>query len=463
MTLWSWHELCEALNVPVTDQHADATGVSIDSRTLAPGDIFIALSGDPGPRFHSSSAGDLDGHDFLKAAVQAEASSVMIRGDYRGDVAIPVLPVPDTLEGLWALGRAARHRTDAHIVAVTGSAGKTTCRSWLEALLSEQAPTHASTGSLNNHWGVPLSMSRMPAEVHYGVFEVGTNNPGEIALLTELVRPDVAVVLNVLPAHIGRFPSMDDLRLEKLSLAEGLGETGIVIAPSNLDLNESAAMDRDVLTFGLSSDADIWSEWGSVDHRGIDEASIHVGDQRLVCHPPFKGDHRLLTLTAVFAALAAVKADLEKAARDVVRLTVPTGRGEVIKAGDWTLVDDSYNANPVSVLYAVNALAGEGGHRVAVLGEMLELGPDGPSAHEEVLLAAMNSVDQVFTVGENWPPKGQERLDPQLDDAVLTALVDRIEYLAKRPPTVLIKGANKVFWAKGFVDRLNDALRTRHL
>ena len=462
MSLWKWHELCDALEIPVTDQTLDINGVSIDSRSLQPGDLFIALSGDPGPRFHSSSMGARDGHDFVQAAVQAGASSVVISIGRDDGVSIPVLRVPDTLDGLWSLGRAARKRISGDVVAVTGSAGKTTWRSWMETLLSQQAPTHASTSSLNNHWGVPLSMSRMPSDIRYAVFEVGTNNPGEIALLTDLVAPDVAVVLNVLPAHIGRFSSMDDLRREKLSLADGLKDDGIAVVPLDLDLSGSSVSDTRQITFGLSPDADVWGERV---FDGIGDAGafyIYVNDQRLFCRPPFGGAHRLLTLTAVFAALAALDAELERAARDVFRLTVPTGRGQVVNAGSWTLVDDSYNANPVSMGYAVEALHEEKGHRVALLGEMLELGSAGPSAHESVLSQALGKLDQVVTVGDAWPQLGQDFQIEQLEDAALYRFIDSIEKAAwGKPITLLIKGANKVFWANGFVDRLKVALIER--
>lgn len=457
MSLWRWRELCIALDLPVTSADVDVQGVSIDSRSLQPGDLFVALSGNPGPRFHSSSAGQRDGHDFLDAAVEAGATVAMVRSDRARDLPIPQLPVSDTLDGLWALGRAARDRVEGRVVAITGSAGKTTCRTWMEDLLARQAPTHASTGSLNNHWGVPLSMARMPATTHHAVFEVGTNNPGEIGLLTKLVEPDVAVVLNVLPAHIGRFPSMDDLRIEKLSLAEGLRTEGTAIVPAHLNLRGSVLEERSVVTFGFSPDADVWCEW-LPSHM----ARIHLADQALTCHPPFRGDHRLLTLTAVFAALATQDIDLEQAARDVTHLTVPIGRGQVLSAGGWRLVDDSYNANPVSMRYAINALAGEDGHRVALLGEMLELGAEATSAHDEVLTAANDTLDQVVTVGRAWPSRGQIQLESELDDVALARLIDLIEDAAEgQRPIVLIKGANKVFWANGFVDRLKVALQSR--
>ncbi|MEM7366159.1 MAG: cyanophycin synthetase, partial [Pseudomonadota bacterium] len=207
---------------------------------------------------------------------------------------------------------------------------------------------------------------------------------------------------------------------------------------------------------------DVWGE-RVVDATGDAGAfHIYVDDHRLVCRPPFGGEHRWLTLTAVFAALSALDADLDRAAQDVFRLTVPTGRGQVVNAGSWTLVDDSYNANPVSMGYAVDALHEEKGHRVALLGEMLELGSTGPSAHESVLSEAIGKLDQVVTVGEAWPQVGQDLRIEQLEDASLSRFIDFIEEAAGgKTITALIKGANKVFWANGFVDRLKTALIER--
>ena len=202
--LWRWPALCEALGVPSVEG-PDVGGISIDSRTTQPGDLFIALTGDPGPRFNASQRSDRDGHDFIKAALAAGAVGVLAHDG--GEHGCPALQVEDTLDGLWDLGRAARARLTCPVVAITGSSGKTTSKTFLAAALD----AFATAGSLNNHLGVPLSLARTPVDAGSAVFEIGTNHPGEIGPLSELVSPTVSVLLNVHRAHTENFPSRDAL------------------------------------------------------------------------------------------------------------------------------------------------------------------------------------------------------------------------------------------------------------
>ena len=246
-TLWTFRELAQAVGASAADG-PDIGGICIDSRRLAGGDLFVALAGDPGPRFTATSRSDRDGHDFIGDAVAKGAAAVLAHrpGDYRA----PTLLVEDTLDGLWDIGAAARRRLSAPVVAVTGSSGKTTFKSFAAAVLG----AFATDGSLNNHIGVPLSLARAPRDANGAVCEIGTNHPGEIAPLSKLVAPHVAVVLNVHPAHIENFGTLEAIRREKASIAEGLGDDGVLVHAADV----AADFDGRRITFGgADEDADV--------------------------------------------------------------------------------------------------------------------------------------------------------------------------------------------------------------
>ncbi len=249
--LWTIEELSALGEVVPATAEADVFGVSIDSRQISKGDLFIALSGDPGPRFKGGVDNPTDGHEFISSAIKNGAGLVLLSKP-PADISVPYIKVEDTLDGLWALGALAAKRNSGQTVVITGSAGKTTAKTWLSACLESLCQVHASIGSLNNHWGVPLSLSRMPRDADVGVIENGTNHSGEIQPLSQLAEPDVAILLNVLPAHIGNFEGIDALRREKLSIADGLSETGIFVLPHALGSGHA----REV-TFGLEPDADV--------------------------------------------------------------------------------------------------------------------------------------------------------------------------------------------------------------
>lgn len=453
--LWHWQELCRAVGL---DEVAgpDITGISIDSRTIRQGDLFIALAGDPGPRFHTSGSAGRDGHDFVAQAEADGAGGVMVRpGTHTNG---PALHVEDTLDGLWTLGQAARARIDGRVAAITGSAGKTTARQWLETILGAQARTHASTGSFNNHWGVPLSLARMPRESAIGVFEVGTNHAGEIEPLSRLVAPDVAIVLNVLPAHIGNFDDLDALRREKLSIEAGLREGGTLIVPDDLDLTGSVS--RNIITFGQSRRATVS---GSARYRdGGADVTVRIGKRRREYRLGLPGEHRVLTSLAVVGTLFALDVDLDTALADFATVTVPAGRGNPVRIGNTTVIDDSYNANPVSMRFALEALAVEEGCRIAILGEMLELG-DGTRAMHAEIEPVCADLDGVITVGAGFEDWGNSLGDRHWAHVESSAELD-LEALAARiladgtNATILVKGANKVFWVNQFVDSLSTAL-----
>ena len=453
--LWRWPALCEALNLPACPG-PDIHQITIDSRHTDPGDLFIALSGDPGPRFHSSGSSGLDGHDFIAQAIQAGAAGVLLSRDMACDV--PSLKVDDTLEGLWAIGATARHRMQGLVTGITGSSGKTTARQWLEQLLRMAGRTHASVGSFNNHWGVPLSLARMPEDSEFGVFEIGMNNPGEIAPLSELVNMDVAVVLNVLPAHLGRFEHIGQIREEKLSIARGLKPGGRLVLPQVLAA--SAPAGADIVTFGFEPDATVR---GSAHYTAQGaEVSVQIAGQQLSYRLTTGGEHRVQTSLSCLAVIHALGLEAADFVGYMPDLTTPQGRGNRLQAGRHIIIDDSYNANPVSMRYALQelAVAGDDCRKIAVLGEMLELGDDGIQMHRDIAQHC-RGIDGVITVGEGFRDAGFEEAPTSFLGHFASAddiPADWLDQQLGDKGVLLVKGSNRVFWTRNFVNRLVTAL-----
>lgn len=445
--LWTWRELCRALGIDEADGPV-VSGICIDSRRVRPGDLFIALAGDPGPRFHPSQRSDRDGHDYIAAALAAGAVGVLAHDGL--DRQAPQLQVPDTLDGLWALGRAARERLRCPVVAITGSSGKTTTKEFLAAALD----AFCTDGSLNNHLGVPLSLASTPAGVTAAVYEIGTSYPGEIAPLSQLVRPHVAMVLNVHPAHAGNFSDLEELRVEKLSIYKGLKDNLNLIVEDKIDTRD--VPDRvHVTRFGEGPDAavQVLSVSGGLAH-------LRVGDEVVEASVPGGGRHRALSVAATVAALMVLQRSLEPALTLPTTL-VPDGRGRELHVGDITIIDDSYNANPESMRAAL-AYLGEGpGRRVAVLGDMLELGEESARYHRE-LAPHCHTIDRVFCVGLEMRELYDQLTADQRSGWAATAddrFVDRVISMLRPNDRVLVKGSNRVFWATDFVKRLVRGLQ----
>ena len=448
--LWRWQALRSALGL-VAEDGPDISGISIDSRLLAKGDLFVALPGDPGPRFRTSSTSKRDGHDFVADAIRRGAAGVLVHRDER--YGVPTLRVPDTLDGLWALGRHRRSELACPVAAVTGSSGKTTCKEFLAGALG----AFANTGSRNNHIGVPLSLASTPVDAAAAVYEIGTNHPGEVAPLSRLAAPDVAIVLNIHPAHIEFFDGLEGIRQEKLSIAEGLGADGVLVRHEHLRPLDGAPR---TLTFGKEASADV-----RLLHVGGDRARLATPQGTMVVPVPGGGQHRAMSVAACAAALLALGLPLAQLER-LGAAQLPKGRGNRIEAGGVTVIDDSYNANPASMKTALLALAAEspdrGGRRIAVLGEMLELGDDGERFHRD-LADVCEGLDQVFCIGEGMVPLSEElgstgrtQWLPKADSGFAEACAQTL-----RPgDTVLVKGSNRIFWANGFVDALVAALQS---
>jgi UDP-N-acetylmuramoyl-tripeptide--D-alanyl-D-alanine ligase len=402
--LWSSSELSAALGVdPEGGSGAPVTGVSIDTRTLQPGDLFVALRD------------QRDGHDFVAAAFKAGAAAALVAENYSrqaGDGAL--FRVADTLNGLEALGREARRRlgSEARIVGVTGSAGKTGTKEMLRACLSRLGATHASEKSYNNHWGVPLTLARMPRETEFGVFEIGMNHAGEIRPLTKMVKPDAAIITTVEAVHLEHFPSVAAIADAKGEIFEGLPPGGAAIIKfDNPYVSRLKAIAEKLgarpVTFGFGAAADVRGS----DFRSSDDGSdmnVQIGESRFAVHLAMSGRHIAENALAVAAALHSIGVDVGTALAALANLAPPSGRGArstlYVGDGEALLIDESYNANPASMRAALATLGAvpreRYSRRIAVLGDMLELGSEAPALHTGLKSAVDEAeVDLVFACG----------------------------------------------------------------
>jgi UDP-N-acetylmuramoyl-tripeptide--D-alanyl-D-alanine ligase len=402
--LWTAREIVDATGARLSGGFSVAGGASIDTRTLAPGDLFFAIAGD-----------DRDGHDFVRDALAKGASAAIVSADRAPEFegAGPLVVVPDVLEAMRRIGIASRRRSAAAIVAITGSVGKTGTKEALRLALSRQGETHASVASYNNHWGVPLTLARMRRESAYGIFEIGMNHAGEILPLTAMVRPHVAVVTTVEPVHIEFFPSMWGIADAKGEIFAGIEPGGTAVLPRDntyferLRAHAAASAAGRIVTFGEHEAADIRAE------RIIVRPDLSIVEARIMGTPVTyrlgtPGRHIALNSLSVLAAAQAVGADMALATLALADLKPPAGRGErtVLALGneEALLIDESYNANPASMRAALDTLGrveiARHGRRIAVLGDMKELGAGGPDMHRGLAeTIEANRIDLVLAAG----------------------------------------------------------------
>ena len=387
-----------------------ANGVSIDTRTIRQGDLFVALSA------------ARDGHEFVAQALEKGAAAALVSRIPDGmNEDAPLLIVSDVLAGLEDLGRAARARTDARIVAVTGSVGKTSTKEMLRAMLGDQGRTHASVASYNNHWGVPLTLARMPVDTEYAVIEIGMNHPGEIAPLSKMTRPDVTLITTVAAAHIEAFDNIEGIALEKASVMEGLEYGGVSVMNNDIDtaaILQAKAHDlkrRDV-GFGEHGFDYVLKDVQIIGDTTIVQAEAN--EQPLLFKIATAGRHFAMNGLGALAACEALGADLALAAGSLGRWSPFEGRGarEVIVLDPvethltLELIDDSYNANPTSLAASLEVLAAAAvtnntgrvakGRRIAYLGDMKELGSQAVALHIEMAThSAAAELDTIHCVG----------------------------------------------------------------
>ena len=402
--LWTASEAAAATGGnPTRDWRA--AGLSIDSRTTAPGDLFIALAG---PVF--------DGHAFVADALATGAAAALVARtpDDAPDDA-PLLIVDDTMAALNALGAASRKRAGARIAAVTGSVGKTGTKEALRHVLGRQGATTASVSSFNNHWGVPLSLARMPADAAFGVFEVGMNHAGEVSPLSRLIRPDVAIITTVEMVHSEFFDSVEAIADAKAEIFDGMAGGGTAIL--NRDNPQFARLERAARAAGVAAIAGFGSHDDAaarlidcVLEPGASEVTADFDGTVIDYRVGVAGRHWVMNSLAVLAAARALGVDLESAARALADLPALDGRGRThevrIAGGRFTLVDESYNANPISMRALIETLAnmipGAGGRRIAVLGDMRELGSASAALHAGLAAPLTDhGIDVVFAAGDD--------------------------------------------------------------
>ncbi|HLJ01438.1 MAG TPA: UDP-N-acetylmuramoylalanyl-D-glutamyl-2,6-diaminopimelate--D-alanyl-D-alanine ligase [Bradyrhizobium sp.] len=403
--LWTPKSMAAAMRAEVNGALPEAvTGLSIDSRTLKAGEAYFAIRG----AVH-------DGHDFVANALQAGAALAVVEKAQREKFAndAPLLVVDDGLGALVDLARAARARLEARVIAVTGSVGKTSTKEALLHVLSAQGPTHASVASFNNHWGVPLSLARCPADARFAIFEIGMNHAGEIEPLVKMVRPHLAVVTTVEPVHLEFFSGIEAIADAKAEIFEGVAADGAVVL--NRDNSQFARLADRAKALGISRIVSFGVD-GGADARLID-LSLHatcsavhadILGHEVTYKLGMPGRHMAMNSLAVLAAASLAGADLALAALSLSQIEPVAGRGVrhalVVPGGEVTLIDESYNANPASMAAALSVLGqaavGPRGRRIAVLGDMLELGASGAALHRGLNdVVKANQIDLVFCCG----------------------------------------------------------------
>ena len=418
-----------------------AGGVSIDTRTLDKGDLFIALKA------------ERDGHDFVAQALSKGAAAAMVSYIPDGlDETAPLLLVEDIQRALEALGVAARDRSQARIIAVTGSVGKTSTKDMLHVILARQGRAHASVASYNNHWGVPLTLARMPIDTEFGIFEIGMNHQGEIAPLARQVRPHVAMITTVSEAHLETFANIEEIAREKASIMEGLGKHGAAVL--NADIATAGVLREVAQKLDCSK---VWFGSGNQSTRlikseienDVTRVQAQVAQDMVTFSLQTLGKHFVFNALGALASIAVLGGDLQRAAADLSLWQPGEGRGarKTIQtaSGTFEIIDDAYNANPASMAAALDVLAlSKAKRRVAILGDMRELGSNAPSIHADLSkLKAFENIDLVHTVGNHMEALGLRLAKTQQGMHAQTAqdLLGKFEHTLQEDDCILIKAS----------------------
>ncbi|KQV82867.1 UDP-N-acetylmuramoylalanyl-D-glutamyl-2,6-diaminopimelate--D-alanyl-D-alanine ligase [Rhizobium sp. Root1220] len=404
--LWTTEDMIAAMaGRPFGTLPEGITGISIDSRSIGPGEAFFAIKGDR-----------VDGHDYASMAM-ANGAALLIVNESRlpamGRLTVPMIVVDDVLAALGRLGLAARARSRAQIIAVTGSVGKTTTKEMLRRVLSPSGKVHASVASFNNHWGVPLTLARMPLDTYFGVFEVGMNHPDEIRPLVKMISPHVAVITTIAPAHLGNFKSIKEIATAKAEIFEGVMPGGHVVL--NRDNDQFNFLDRTAQSFGIehihSFGQHAKAEYRLAEFNGSDQSStlwITIDGETNEVALGAPGRHIAENALAALGVVKIVGADIQQAIAALAMLQPEKGRGRrhklAIDNGSFTVIDESYNANPASMRAAISVLASAvpagSGRRIAVLGDMLEMGDYAQRVHSDLVGPLLDAgIEHVWLAG----------------------------------------------------------------
>lgn len=406
-SLWTSQEIADATGGVVTGSDFEVGGVSIDSRSVEPGDLFVAIKGP-----------NHDGHDFAKQAAEKGATLLVDHPIADLPKNTGVVIVDDTFAALNDLAHAARARTNAEIVAITGSVGKTGTKELMAAVLKQHGKTHCPVGSFNNHWGVPLTLVRMPRDAQFGVFELGMNHAGEIGPLAKLVKPRLVIITTIAGVHMANFDHIDDIARAKAEIFEGLMPGGMAVLPfdnaffgvlTDYALSFGAS---NVVSFGEGAKAAVRLERASY-HPDCSCARAHVLGQDVTFKIGMPGHHWVTNALAVLAATQLLTGELAQAGIALAGMVPPKGRGAHhvldVEGGTLHVIDESYNASPPSMkaaleILAVQPVAGQG-RRIAILGDMLELGDESRDAHRALLAPIEQAgVDRLYLVGDQIAP-----------------------------------------------------------
>ena len=454
--LWTVAEVAHALGIAGSFPGTAIDFVTQDSRLVKPGSLFVALSGTPSGGFISAFASGRDGWEFADKAEASGAVAMIVPHEIAG-IRIPQLVVKDTLiDGLWGLARAARARFEGPVIGLTGSAGKSSAKEYLAAYPN----AYASPSSLNNFWGVPLTLCNARPDASLWVVEMGMNQPGEIARLSELTRPTVALVVNVQPVHLEKLGSLEAIRREKVSITQGLPDDGVLVRPTDVDAPEWKGK---TIRFGAHG------EVHELMHAARGESwdvTADVGSKRISFSLTPGAPHRLQNALAALASVYAAGLDAGALAPELNDVGIMTGRGVEQTVAGATLIDDSFNGNPASMVAALDSLKARPvakGRRIAILGDMLELGDEAPSYHTG-LAKHLEGIDGVYCVGPlmhhlyTLLPR-DKGLGWHEDPATLEP--QQVASLLRGGDVVVVKGSKKMFWVNKFVPRLVAALQAK--
>jgi UDP-N-acetylmuramoyl-tripeptide--D-alanyl-D-alanine ligase len=440
MSLWT-HSEAEAATLGQASEAFAVNGLSIDTRTLKEGDLFVALKGD-----------NRDGHDFVRAAFDARAGAALVTHAPDG-VTGPLLTVGHTQRGLEDLARAARARSNAKILAVTGSAGKTTTKEILRLAFNALGRTHASAASYNNHWGVPLSLAALPRDAEFGIFEIGMNHFGEIRNLVSFVRPHVALITTIAPAHLEFFGNCDSIADAKSEIFEGLLPGGSALIPADspyaerLKARARQAQVSNIIGFGITGESKLLSFAPEGDGMRV---KADILGRAVDCFVGAPGAHIAQNVVGALTAVALLDGDVLNAAAALKNFTALKGRGARFTANGIAVIDESYNANPASMAAALALLgdafsSNKSGRKIAVLGDMLEMGEGGIAHHAGLAQPiAANNVDLVFASGAQmkalWEALPAKTRGAYAETS--TTLLPQLLAALKPGDTVLVKGSN---------------------
>jgi UDP-N-acetylmuramoyl-tripeptide--D-alanyl-D-alanine ligase len=454
--IWTIAEVARVLGVAGSFPDRPIDFVTQDSRLVKPSSLFVALSGTPSGGFVSAFASARDGWEFADKAEASGAVAMIVPHEIAG-ISIPQIVVKDTLiDGLWGLARAARARFNGPVIGLTGSAGKTSTKEFLAAYPN----AYASPSSFNNFWGVPLTLCNARPDASLWVVEMGMNQRGEIARLSELARPTVALVVNVQPVHLEKLGSLEAIRREKVSIVTGLQEDGVLVLPAGLKASEWKGK---VVRFGEHAEV---HEVAHAPHGDSWQVVAMIGKKEIAFSLTPGAPHRVHNALAALASMRAANLDVATLAIKLDRVGIMAGRGVEQAIGGITVIDDSFNGNPASVAAALQGLQARhmtDGRRIAVLGDMLELGDEAPSYHTG-LAEHLGGIDGVYCVGPlmrhlyDRLPAGKA-LGWHDDPATLKP--DEVAGLLKAGDVVVVKGSKKMFWVNKFVPGLVAALQAK--